>query len=311
MSEGAKLLNGAPSTHPLRHALENQPIYQFFERQPGIAGTRVYLASGADARMFFKKPDYKFFGWSLHNLRVLNGFFKGIDMHEIAPGRLFMRGEIRGDPRISDSHLTLDVFNIGYLLATPTDRVAPSLERITTFPLKNPRATIIVYRNPRAWPDAVVLEPRAKLIGLLPRRRGCSTPGLLCADFTSVARLRLDDAVQHQHWVGTGLSVHLAQARQPHVLMISQLYRPGWEAELSNGRTATGYRLFGGFTGFDLPPGVNSARISYQPTARIALTSLSWATIAIGLLIIVAIAGGRRQMRRGRGGSRSVSGPCV
>ena len=299
VSEAATYLRGSPSSRSLKQALKNQPIYAFFERQPGISRTRVYLAPGADARLFRKTTDYKFEGWPLHDLRLVNGLFKGVDMHEIAPAHVYLRGEIRGDARVSRSALTLDALNIGYVLASPADRVAPSLTRITTFHLERPRATIIAYRNPGAWPDTVVLEPRAKQIGLLPRRKGCSTPGLLCADFASVAGLRLPAGVRRQDWVGTDLSVKLARVARPRVLMISQLYRPGWEARLSNGRTVSGYRLFGGFTGFDLPPNVDAARISYQPTIRIALTSLTWATVLLGLLTMAAIPLARRRRTNG------------
>lgn len=297
VSEAATYLSGNPSSHSLKLALENQPIYRFFERKPGIRRTRVYLAPGADARLFRKTPDYKFEGWSLHNLRLVNGLFKGVDMHEIARARVYLRGEIRGDGRVSSSGLTLDALNIGYVLASPADHVAPSLTRLATFHLERPRATIIAYRNPGAWPDAVALEPQAKQIGLLPRRKGCSTPGLLCADFASVAGLRLPGGVRHQDWVGTDLSVQLARVASPRVLMMSQLYRPGWEAGLSNGRTVSGYRLFGGFTGFDLPPNVGAARISYHPTTRTALTSLTWATIFFGLLAMAGIPLTRRNLR--------------
>jgi len=71
--------------------------------------------------------------------------------------------------------------------------------------------------------------------------------------------------------------------------MLTQLYRPGWQAQLSDGRTVSGYDLFSGFTGFDLPPGVDSARISYQPTVRMALTGLTWFTLAFSLVTIAAI----------------------
>jgi hypothetical protein len=307
ISQAATYLRGNPSSHSLKLALDNQPIYAFFERQPGINRTRIYLAPGADSRLFFKAADYKFPGWALHGLRLVNGFFKGIDMHEIAPARLYLRGEIRGDPRVSRSQLTLDALNIGYVLATPTDHVAPLLRRITTFHLEHPRATIIAYRNPGAWPDAVVLDPQAKQIGLLPRRQGCSTPGLLCADFDPIARLRSPDAVRYEHWDGTDLSVQLTPVAKPSILMITQLYRPGWQAELSNGRTLGGYNLFSGFTGFDLPPGVDSARVSYHPTTRIALTSLTWATIVLGLIAMGLLLGQsarsvERRFRRSRHG---------
>jgi hypothetical protein len=168
---------------------------------------------------------------------------------------------------------------------------------VTTFKLQRPDATIRVYRNPGAWLDAAVLAPAAKRLQTLPARSGCTTPGLLCADFRPVARLRDPAVVQDESWDGTELKLKLAASRGPKVLMLSQLYRPGWEAQLSNGRTVSGYRLFGGFTGFDLPAGVTSARISFTPTTRIVLTSITWATIFFGLLAMAALALVRRRRR--------------
>ena len=288
--EAVRYLDGSPSSRSLKHALANQPIYRFFEGRPGIGRTRVYFAPGGDARLFQQAVDYKFEGWSLHGLRLVNGLFKGIDMHEIAPARLYLRGEIRGDPRVAGSRLTLDALNIGYVLAGPADHVPRSLVRVATFHLQRPAATIIAYRNPGAWLDAVVLARDARRNGVLPRRPGCSTPGLLCADFVPVARLRQSDGVQDEHWNGTDLDVRLAPSTSPRILMVSQLYRPGWQAELSNGRTVVGHRLFGGFTGFDLPPGVSSARVSFQPTARIVLTGITWATILVAVLAMGSFA---------------------
>ena len=76
--------------------------------------------------------------------------------------------------------------------------------------------------------------------------------------------------------------------------MLSQLYRAGWQAQLSDGSTVGGHRLFGGFTGFDLPAGVDSARISFEPTTRIVLTGVTWATLFFGTLAIAGLALARR-----------------
>jgi hypothetical protein len=296
--EAYRYFSGSPASTSLKHALANQPIYRWFEKQPGISDTKIYMAAGADKRLFRKTVDYKFEGWPLHGLRLVNGLYKGVDMHELTPARVYLRGEIRGDPRVSSSAPTLDALGIGYVLATPGDRLASTLTPVTTFKLQRPDATIRVYRNPGAWLDAAVLAPAAKRLQTLPVRSGCTTPGLLCADFRPVARLRDPAVVQDESWDGTELKLKLAASRGPKVLMLSQLYRPGWEAQLSNGRTVSGYRLFGGFTGFDLPAGVTSARISFTPTTRIVLTSITWATIFFGLLAMAALAVVRRRRSR-------------
>ena len=300
LREARQYFDGSPTSTSLKRALENRPLYRYFERRPGIRDTRVYMAAGADRRLFRKAADYKSPGWPLHGLRMVNGLFKGVDMHELTPARVYLRGEIRGDPRVSGSAPTLDALGVGYVLATPGDRVAPSLRPLTTFRLDHPAATIRVYRNPGAWPDAVVLRPAANRLRTLPRRAGCATPGLLCADFGPVARLRAPRGVLGERWNGTDLSVRLAPARGPRVLMLSQLYRPGWQAQLSDGTTVGGHRLFGGFTGFDLPAGVDSARISFEPTTRIVLTGVTWAMLFFGMIAIAGLALARRGRSRRR-----------
>ena len=80
--------------------------------------------------------------------------------------------------------------------------------------------------------------------------------------------------------------------------MLSQLYRPGWRARLSDGRTVECYRLVDGFTGFDVPAGVDSARIGFDPTTRIVLTAVTWATLFFGILAIAGLALARGRIRR-------------
>ncbi len=87
--------------------------------------------------------------------------------------------------------------------------------------------------------------------------------------------------------------------------MLSQLFRPGWRARFSNGQTEDGYQLLGGFTGFDLPPNTASTTLYFHPTARIALTLLTWITLGLTFLAIggLAVAGPWRHLRS-RGGRR-------
>jgi hypothetical protein len=115
-----------------------------------------------------------------------------------------------------------------------------------------------------------------------------------------VARLRKPSAVTGEHWDGPDLEVRLRPQPGPRVLLLSQLYRPGWQATLSDGRTVPGRRLVGGFTGFDLPAGVTSATISFEPTGRIVLTSVTWAALFLGAVALAVLALRRRRLPRGR-----------
>jgi hypothetical protein len=282
----------------LKDSLKNQPIYRFFEARPDARATRVYMAPGAEERLWRSldttawrsvgnRADYEFAAWSLHGLRLVNSRFRGADMTELTPERTALDAQILAEPTLPADKTALDALDIGYILGTPADRVAPSLAKVKTFQLSDPPATIVAYRNPGAWPDAVVVDPRAKTISSLPPRAGCKSPGLLCARFDFVAALRRPGLVRGERWDDTDLVVSLASSSKPHVLMLSQVHRPGWKARLSNGETVPGYKLLGGFTGFDLPPGVTSARIVFDPSSRIALTALTWSTILAGLLALV------------------------
>jgi hypothetical protein len=149
---------------------------------------------------------------------------------------------------------------------------------------------IIAYRNPAHWGDAVVVSPRAKRLTRFDQRPDCAIPGLLCDNLSPIVPLRRPAGVTAQRWNGTTLDVGLAASPRPRVLMVSQMYRPGWRAKLSDGRTIAGYRLFGGVTGFDIPPGVRSAEISFHPTGRIVFAALSWAAVLLSAVFLIVAA---------------------
>jgi hypothetical protein len=278
----------------LRAVLKNQPIFAFLEEQPDHGRTRIYLAPGAEERLFNSLADYQLGGWQIHGLRLANGIFKGIELDELAPAKKKLKGEIRADPRVAGSALTLDALGIGYVLASSHDHVAPSLRAVMRFHLQDPETEIVVYRNPARWPDAVMLRRTAHGLGTLPRRPDCDDPGLLCADFGPVRQLREAADVLTSEWRGASLDVTFASASSTRTLLLSQIYRPGWRAKLSAERTVPGYRLLGGFTGFDLPPGTSSATISFHPTSRIMLTILTWLTLLVACLFLVGVTAGRR-----------------
>ena len=283
-------LDGRPSSS-LKKALGNQPLYAYFEQRPDRRSTRVYMAPGAEDRLWRSTKDYEFAGWSIHGLRLVNGHFRGIDISGFTPVFEKLHGEIRADTSLPDVEAALNVLNIGYVLALPGESVSPSLNPVMRFRLED-GTVIVVYRNPSAWPDAVVLSPAVGQIGRLPARPGCPRPGLLCADFSPVEALRRPGAISGEEWHGTSLRVRLAPSTRPGVLLLSQMYRPGWTAQLSDGRSVAGHpavtSLPGrGLTAFDLPPGVRSAEIAFRPVDRIALAGLSWATLLLGSAFVI------------------------
>jgi hypothetical protein len=298
----------------LKNTFENHAIYRYFEQQPDRASTRVLMAPHARERLWRTMTDYAWPAWAWHGLRLVNGHFRGDDVGEFEKAPIALHGEIRGDksvwPGVADglhrNASVLDVLNVGYVLAGPGDSVVKSLVPVRRFRVPDPNPTVITaYRNPDHWPDAAVLANTAKGVDTFSKRAGCDIPGLLCDDLSPVLLLRRPGAITSQRWDGLTLDVRLAPMVRPGVLMVSQLYRPGWRARLSDGRTVDGYRLFGAVTAFDLPAGTRSARIYFHPTARILFAGLSWAVVLLGLAFVAVTAALGWSVDRDRRGATS------
>jgi hypothetical protein len=288
----------------LKSTFKDQEIYRYFEQRPDHAATRVLMTKGARDRIWRTMSDYQWPAWGWHGLRLANGQFRGADVSEFELTKEALHGEIRGEPGLwaepddlERASAVLDVLNIGYVLARPGERLARSLVPVRRFAIPAglstndvlPATQILVYRNPKHWGDAVVVSQQAKELDSFAARPGCRIPGLLCDDLSAIVSLRRP-GVTGQRWSGRTLDVRLAGSAQPRVLMVSQLYRPGWRARLSDGQTVDGYRLFGGVTGFDIPPGVRAAEVFFHPTARIAFVVLSWATLFLAVVFLVGAA---------------------
>jgi hypothetical protein len=277
----------------LRNAFKNRDLYAYFERRPDHASTRIYLTSGAEDHLFRSRlMDYEFAAWGFHGLRLVNGHFRGIDIHELVPVKERLHSEITGKAKLERSRTALDALNIRYVVAERGEPVSRKLVPVKRFRLDEDGAVVVAYRNPSAWPDAVALSPRVKQIDRLPSRPDCHRSGLLCADFSALKALRLPGEVAGEAWHGTTLEVRLVPSSRPAVLLVSQLYRPGWTARLSGGRSVSGYPVLSalsdsGFTAFDLPPGTRSAEIEFRPTTRMALAGLGWGTLVLGFGFIV------------------------
>jgi hypothetical protein len=309
----------------LMNVFKQQDIYRFFESQPDHAGTRVLMTQSARVRLWRTLTDYTWTSWEMHGLRLVNGHLRGDDMSEFQETKEALHGEIRGEQDLwrgpDDLERNADVLtvlDVGYVLATPTDHVANGLVPIHRFRLTEPSAadfhgdaplhqfvafdptTIVVYRNPAHWADAHLVAPDAKALKTFPQRSTCQIPGLLCDNVSAIARSGRP-GVTTTHWDGLTLDVGLKPSAADRVLMVSQQYRPGWHAKLSNGETISGFRLFGSVTGFDIPAGVTSAKVFFHATNRLLFSAISWITVlgSATFLIIAALMRWHREAGRG------------
>jgi hypothetical protein len=297
----------------LKNTFKQEPIYRWFEQRPDHSTTRALMTPGARLRLWRTLTDYQWSAWAWHGLRLVNGQLRGDDVSAFQETKEALHGEIRGEQNLWEgskddlpqNRSALDALNIGYVLATPGEKVAPNLVPVKRFVLPGPkpgheqmklpfgsyafppRTTIVVYRNPDHWPDAQVVAPAATQLDRFTERGSCQIPGLLCDDLTPIERLGRP-GVTHTEWHGTTLHVDLSPSPASRVLMVSQMYRPGWRAQLSDGRTVPGFRLFTGVTGFRIPAGTTSATISFHPTARIVFAAISWATVVLAALFLIA-----------------------
>jgi hypothetical protein len=313
-------LAGKP-TSTLKNVFGEHPVYRYFESRPDHATTRVLLSPDARVRLWRTLTDYEWTAWEWHGLRLLNGHLRGDDTSDFQLVKEALHGEIRGEPDSSNvpddltrARTVLDTLNVGYVVAAKGEPVAPGLVAIHHFwlpgrrafgheaptpvhhfPLPHEATSLEVYRNPTHWLDAEIVAPQAKRLTHFTQRPGCGIQGLLCDDLAPVHTLRRQGVVAAR-WHGTTLDVALTSSPETRVLMISQMYRPGWQARLSDGKTVVGYELFGSVTGFDIPPGATSARISFEPSARIAFAALSWAAVLASMLFLL-VAGLRRWHR--------------
>jgi hypothetical protein len=308
--EQARTYLSGGSVETLKNTMKNDEIYRYFEGRSDHSSTRVLMTLGARARLWRSLIDYDWAAWQWHGLRLVNGHSRGVDLSEFEETTDALHGEIRGElsmwrgrtDDLPDTADVLSVFNVGYILAMQGEHVDGRFVPVHRFHLPDlpnstsdtPPTIIVAYRNPAHWGDAAVVSPSIKRLKSLDQRSDCDIPGLLCDDFSQVVPLRRPAGVTSQRWSGTTLDVRLAASPKARVLMVSQMYRPGWRAKLSNGQTVSGYQLLGGVTGFDIPPGVRSAEIHYHPTGRILFAGLSWAVVLLSSVFLIVVACLRR-----------------
>ncbi|HEV2592646.1 MAG TPA: hypothetical protein VGU02_12220, partial [Gaiellaceae bacterium] len=256
-----------------------------------IHQTRVFVAHDAEHLFWRQQGSYEYAGWSLHGLRFVNGEFRGVDQHEFEQDPYTLHGSIRANPVFATSDASLDALDVGYVLATPGETVSSSLQRIARFTISGD--TIFAYRNPAAWGDAAVLAAGAESV-TLPELPGCTTPGLMCADFRPLAALRRP-GVLRASWHGADLSVDLTPSSRSRLIVMSQAYRPGWQATFGGG-SVSGREIVGGLTAFELPPGASHVTVKFRPADRIAAAVVSWVTVlGATLAALGALFWGRRR----------------
>jgi len=149
---------------------------------------------------------------------------------------------------------------------------------------------IRVLRNPEAWPGAAFVDPMV-LARPLPDLDNCSQRGLLCHDFSGVVGAPHDTRVTLTRRHGT-LTAAFAPGDAPRHLLVSEMYRPGWQARAGSIALPVA-AAWGGLIAVDVPPGVREVRLRYRPALVVALTWTS-GVLLVGLAAGLALTARRR-----------------
>jgi hypothetical protein len=253
-----------------RRAVGPMPVMRTLGNWAAQLPGRWYVAPVLDERIgqghFFDDGLWRD-TWLYRGLPVVNGRFKGTSTDALYPSGSLPIGRIEGHEATVGHEPGLDVLGVGVVLATGDEPVAASLEEVARVAVTG--AEVRVLRNPGAWPGAAFVDP-AVLARPLPDLDNCGQPGLLCHDFSGIVGAAHDTRVTLTRRHGT-LTAAFAPGDEPRRLLVSEMYRRGWQAH-AGGRLLPLAPAWAGLIAVDVPPGVRDVTLRYRPAPIVALT---------------------------------------
>ena len=155
------------------------------------------------------------------------------------------------------------------------------------------RSELVLYENPDAWPIAFLLQSSFG-DGEVPVVSGCGHDRVLCRDFGAVVRHRDSTPIEviraEDH-----IRITWKQPSTPSVLVVSEMFRPGWTAYIGERRVATN-SMFGGILGVPIPAGAREVTLYYRPRAQ----RLAFAVCLAGIIAAIGLIVAGREYRDAR-----------
>ncbi|MBI5578836.1 MAG: hypothetical protein HY895_06765 [Deltaproteobacteria bacterium] len=289
VSGAIRFYRGEPA-HVLRNAITTKPFIESVKLRSAQQAGRCFLSPEAEKLMLRNLTNTHYATLSLEGIRIVNGYFKGIDYHKVFPNRWLMTGQVLATPELLNNKPMLDVLNIRYLFATASEILPDGLRRIEKFSLAK-GAEVFLFENQEAWPDAVFLVEAANS----PARTTCAGmahQGILHWDFSEFATLRQEGAVRVQRdW--KGIKLKFEPAESPRTLFVSEYFRPEWQCRY---RDESGVNRFlevlpamQTFMSVSVPAGVHTVRLQYRPFWRVVLATGSWIALASAAALAVVM----------------------
>jgi hypothetical protein len=214
---------------------------------------------------------------AFRGIPVVNGWFKGASTAPIWPDERMYYARISPPPSLIESDTALDALGVRYVIANDDEAVGSSLRRRGSV-AKRIHGAFIVYETHDAWPGAFLLDADSERLEL-PVRNNCGNDRLLCRDFTPLASHRVGN-VSMVHVEDGRVDVELADAAEPRLLVVSQMFREEWVAIGGDPRVNT-TPAFGALLAVRVPPHVTSVHLRYRPIALILTTVAAWCAIVV------------------------------
>jgi hypothetical protein len=275
----------------LRVALKSSPLTRAIKTiDKGQVGRSYFTQHAEKTLMRSLIFGYHYELLPLNGLRILNGsHFNGIDYSDIHPNRAFMKAQLLGSKRILFNKPLLDVLGIKYIFADLNEPVPPGLVRFTLLPGEKGQI-LVMYVNPGAWPDAVVVNPESKFLKSSAESRS-NDINLIFYDFKPLEAMRItEDSVTIKRDHGS-INLMLAPSNKSRTVMLSEYFRPGWKArwKSSAGMVDTEvFPIFGHLIGIEVPKGAVEVDLCYMPFKKAVFLFLSLGTfVALVFLAIV------------------------
>lgn len=283
------LANMAPGKHSIADVVEVSPLLLRLKELHAERPGRFLYTEGVGRR--FPEALIHQGIWTntiaYHDLPVLNGYFKGVHV-PIHPEVKLMHSHVPPSSRdLVDNSPLLDALGVRWILALGSEVPPANARKVVQWPVED-MEDIVVYENEDAWSPAWFALPEVSA-GSLPSVAECGHDRLLCADASGLPAIKTGNA--WADFAAGGMDVRFAPTSEPRLLVITQMYRPGWRAEgLREGGErvplTTGEAL-GILTAVEIPVDVVAVSLRYLPATPILLTRVSWGML--GLFSLVAV----------------------
>jgi hypothetical protein len=217
---------------------------------------------------------------------VVNGTFKGISNDVLWPSERLFYGRIRVPRQLIASETALDLLGIRYVLANPTEAVAPGLVARASVP-KGDGQPAVLYENIHATAGVFVLatESPHQLPPLI-AYPDCPNDGLLCKDVAPLAPLRRDERVAITR-AGETMEIEIEPSNAARTVVVAEMFRPGWGATQSNGDPLETFSLGPGLLAVIVPAAVGAIHLTYAAPLFVWATIVAWLTVLVALGVLI------------------------